>query len=78
LVVDAPLAAADDMCRGRRWLEEGVAGRVQALLGMMMERRQHNSRTKCEDEQRGIYYRREGRECVRVCASKNGVATKQG
>ncbi len=53
-MVDAPLAAADDMCRGRRGLEKGVAGRVQALLGMMMERRQHNSRTRCEDEQRGI------------------------
>lgn len=50
LVVDA-LLAADDMRRERRWLGKG---RVQQWLGMMVERRQHKSRTTCEAEQRSI------------------------
>jgi hypothetical protein len=53
LVADAPLAA-DDMWRERRWLSEGVEGRVQAWLGMMMEKRQHKRRTTCEVEQQSI------------------------
>jgi hypothetical protein len=57
LVMDAPFAA-DDMRKERRLFNEGVAERVQAWIGMIRERRQHNKslddRGKCESERRGI------------------------
>lgn len=55
LVIDAPFAE-DDMRRERGLFNEGVAGRVQAWIGVI--RRQHNKslddRGKCESEQRVI------------------------